>query len=389
MSSFADGFSSPRHNRLGAPGDLSRGNGQGQKANESDAGNGAGHTDAGGMADTAAGGETEAEADQSDRHAVGDDPFEIAFAPSRAERSVGPAAAAPPVERAGSITQWSLRGTDLAEDVLAAEAAGLRGIGLNLLKVDDFGREKAIELMRSSDLEVTSLDWLSNFTGYNQYSWQEACDDAIRTIRLAERLRCPVVTVLTGPRGGQLHKRAETLVVEAMQYLADVAADSGVTLALMPMQAGCGEEWTYLHTIPHAVRLLERIGSPHVGLSFHAFHLFNQPGLPTEIQRAAKWIRHVRLSDWDRSCRHENDQRFPGRGQLPLAAMMQWLQQAGYTGRYEVDVWSPRVWRQDLDRTLADTKEFCQSSCPSPLEPVAAPAVAASTFEAVLSSVRS
>ena len=291
--------------------------------------------------------------------------------------------------RIGSVTQWTLRGTELDEDISAAEAAGLAGIGLNLLKVDEYGRERTIERLAASPLSVTSLDWISNFTGFNRYSWDDEIKSATRTIRLAQRLGCRTVTVLTGPRGTQLHKRAEQLVVEALLELAPVAEDAGVHLALMPMQKCCREEWTYLHTLPHAVRLLERVGSPNVGLLFHAFHLFNQPGLPIEIQRAADWIKLVRLSDWDRGSSHENDQRFPGQGQLPLAAMIDWLTAAGYAGELEVDVWSPGVWRQDVALTLAQTRGFCQSACPSPLgEQAPAAPVPARTFEAVLSSVR-
>ena len=268
--------------------------------------------------------------------------------------------------RLGAITQWMLRGTDLGEDVADVEAAGLQGLGLRIDQVEQYGPAKAIERLASSRLEVTSLDWITNFTGFNKYGRDLAHEEGRRAIRLAERLGAKVITVITGPQHNHTRRQVDRCVVDSLQTLGAIAADYGVSLAVMPMRRCCREEWTYLHTIPATIDLLERVGLPSVGMAFHSFHLGTASGLPSHLARAAEWIRLVRLADWSRDCRHENDQRFPGEGLLPLGGMISLLDRCGYRGDYEVDAWSGEVWRQDRSVTLAETKQFCQSYLPTP-----------------------
>lgn len=261
----------------------------------------------------------------------------------------------------GGLTQWTLRGTDLGEDVALCEQAGLASIGLSLTKVDEFGRARAIERMRDSSLVVSSLDWVCNFNGYAGYSWDEQFDEALRTIRLAGRLGARTVTVVTGPSGSHTPTHRLRNVAEALAQLAPVAADCDVDLAVMPMTPACRDDWTFLHTIPETVALLERVDHPNVGLLFHAWHLLQQPGSPSYIEQAASWVKLVRLSDWDPSCRDENDQRFPGEGCLPLRGLVNTLHRHGFAGYYEVDVWSPQTWGRERPGMVADARRFLGS----------------------------
>ena len=292
-----------------------------------------------------------------------------------------------------AATQWMMRGSTLEEDLVACEQAGLHGIGLNSLKVDEAGRSKAVELLAASPLEVTSFDWIANFTGYNQYSRDETCHEAMRMIRLADRMGARSVTVLTGPRHNHGQRHCESLVVDSLRWLADVAVDVGVDLALLPMNDDCTDEWTFLNSIPYTLELIERIECPRVGMLLHTFHMAKQPGLPTLLADPAVTdaIKLVRLSDWDRGCSHENDQRFPGKGQLPLPALLGSLQRAGYRGYYEVDVWSARTWDRQTPDMLGDVVQFARSHVPAPNFSAATSASvrseAESTFEAVLRPV--
>lgn len=291
---------------------------------------------------------------------------------------------------AGSATQWMFRGTTLEEDLQAFADAGLDGISLNHLKIEECGRKRTVDLVRRSGLRVTSLDWITNFTGYNGCPLDESKAEAVRMIRLAERLGAANVTVLTGPKHSHTRRHSETLVVESLRWLADVAEASGVDLALMPMKSCCAADWTFLHTIPHTMELLERIDSPRVGMLFHTVHLYDQQGLPAQLNDPAVTdrIKLVRISDWERDCRHENDQRFPGEGAVPLAGLLGSLQRAGFDGYHEVDVWSARAWQTDSESLLQDCRAFCESHIPAPNPPSASDVSPSSgvgaTFEAVL-----
>ena len=92
--------------------------------------------------------------------------------------------------------RWSLD-----EDLQHYQAAGWEAIGLWRRKLADFGDEKAIELVRESELAVSSLSWAGGFTGSEGHSSAESIAERAprhRTGRRVER-RVP----------GDLFRRAE------------------------------------------------------------------------------------------------------------------------------------------------------------------------------------
>ena len=68
-------------------------------------------------------------------------------------------------------------------------------------------------------------------------------------------------------------------------------------------------------------------------------------------------IASVQVSDWKPNPRCDNDRALPGDGIIPLAGILQTLEDAGYRGSYEMEIWSQRHWKSDTESLVTTCRD--------------------------------
>jgi len=144
-------------------------------------------------------------------------------------------------------------------------------------------------------------------------------------IDLARRLGCGKLNALAGnatsdaDRPGQLD-----LLAESVAFAADAAAAAGMRVmleALNPLET----PRYLLHGTDAVLDMIGRVGRPNVAFQLDVYHVAMAGEDPVEsIRRAGSRIGHVQLADMPG--RHE-----PGTGDLPWAAILDALDDVGYT----------------------------------------------------------
>ncbi len=246
-----------------------------------------------------------------------------------------------------SMSQMTTCRWSFLEDVQRYRQAGFSALAAWRPKLVDFGEERSAELLQDSGLRVSSLNWAGGFTGANGYSFNEAVHDVRETIRTASRLGAPVVTIVSGAKLGHIQPHATRLLVEGLTATVDIAAEWGVTLALQPMHSLFRDEWTFLNSLDLTEEILAQIDHPHLGIAFGTYHLWQEPDLLARLPALVPRIAVVQISDWRDNPRCDNDRLPPGSGSIPLAPIVGTLEEHGYAGDYEVDVWSTDLWKTD------------------------------------------
>lgn len=132
-----------------------------------------------------------------------------------------------------------------------------------------------------------------------------------------------------------------------MRDVGNVALDNGVTLSLLPMHPVYRAKWSFLGGLDETLDLIDEINHPAMRLALSPFHLSGERDLLGRISEIRPRIGHVLLTDGPAAPQHENDQRFPGQGTIPLQDMVGELEKCGYDGWYEVEVWSRDLWNSD------------------------------------------
>ena len=151
-------------------------------------------------------------------------------------------------------------------------------------------------------------------------------------IRQAAALRSPIVCGPLAVPVGELRGRGRLpgewdQCVQSLRQAGEIAAQHQVVLALEPLNRF---ETFFLNTTEDAVRLMEEVNHPAVGLLLDTFHMhIEEKSTPAAIRHASRHIRHFHAS--------ENDRGIVGSGQVPWKEVFQALRAIGYAGTITVE----------------------------------------------------
>jgi sugar phosphate isomerase/epimerase len=258
-----------------------------------------------------------------------------------------------------AISQITTYRQSFVEDVVGCRIAGCDRIGIWRRKLEDFGMERSLEVLRDHSLTVSSLSWGGGFTGANHFSFDEALDDTRTAIYQAASLRAHALTIVSGGRAGHIDSHARRLLMDGLAATVEIAAEHGITLALQPMAREYAREWTFLESLEEALGIVRSFDHPFLGLAVGTCHVWQQPGAEELLESAAPWVATVQLSDWTHE-RGDDRRRLPGEGQIPLSLYVTALQRGGYEGDFEIDVWSAELWKDSADTWLNGCCEACR-----------------------------
>lgn len=268
-----------------------------------------------------------------------------------------------------SIHDSTLLKCRFGDTINLLKQAGISGIGLSRDKLSDDSRDHLVRNLMESPVQVSSLGVVGGFTNYNGFRYQDAIEDGLDAIELAEQIHAPVLRVISGPIAGHLRKHARRLVIDGLRELLPMARACGVRLALQPMSA-IHREWSFLRSLEVATGILHEVNSPWVGLALGTAHLGTEKRLLDRLSCIAPMIATVQISDWVPTTQ-DADGRLPGRGRLPLSEIISVIESQGYRGWYELEVWSRDLWKLDAETLM---RECLQSlSCLSPVAPALVP----------------
>jgi sugar phosphate isomerase/epimerase len=94
-----------------------------------------------------------------------------------------------------------------------------------------------------------------------------------------------------------------------------------------------------------------------MGVCLDIFHVWTEGDLRKDIENHAGLISHVQLSDQQRGARQLPCRALPGDGDVPIAAIVGWLLEAGYEGAFDLELSGPAIdatgHRQAAERSAA------------------------------------
>lgn len=251
------------------------------------------------------------------------------------------------------------------QDIFSSQELGVQALGLWRNKLENFGIEKGIDLVKEEGLEISSLSWAGGFTGSHGLSFYDAIEDGFEAIDIAHALGTKTLIVMSGAKGNHIESHVFKTVTRGLHCLSDYAGEKGVTLALLPMHQAFEKKWTFLNTIDQTLDVLASCNHPNVKMVFNTYHLGSEPDVLDRIPALVELIDLVQIADCETVPERENDRCLPGEGILPVAEIVSELLENGYQNYFEVDVWSKELWRSDYMELVSG----CQTSFENLLTP--------------------
>lgn len=205
-------------------------------------------------------------------------------------------------------------------------------------------------LARDSGLEIVSLCRGGFFPSTDAAKRKAAIDDNRRAIEEAHQLGAPLIVLVCGADAGQPLEDSRRQIHDGIASVLPEAAAAGVKLAIEPLHPMYADTRSAINTIRQANEMAEELNSPLVGVAVDVYHLWWDPDLEAGIKRCGK-EQHLfafHICDWSVPTKDLlNDRGLMGDGCIPVNKIRGWVEEAGFAGFNEVEIFSNHWWSQD------------------------------------------
>jgi sugar phosphate isomerase/epimerase len=257
-----------------------------------------------------------------------------------------------------SLNQITTDRLNMKEAVECCVRAEVPWIALWRHKVAEAGLAESKRLVRDAGLRVSSLCRGGYFPAATAAERKARLDDNRRAVEEAAELGTDVLVLVCGPAPDRDIEYARKTVEEAIAELAPFAKSHGVKLGIEPLHPMYAAERSVVNTLAQANTLAEAYEPDNVGVVVDAFHVWWDPDLYPQIERAKGRILGFHVSDWIVPVPDLLMGRgMMGDGVIDLRKMRYAVEAAGYTGPIEVEIFNQKVWDMPGDEALALIKE--------------------------------
>jgi sugar phosphate isomerase/epimerase len=240
----------------------------------------------------------------------------------------------PALERL-SFNQMTADQLSLGEAVEGCVEAGIGWIGPWRHKLEPGSADR----IRAAGLRVSSLCRGGFFPAASAAERRERDADNRRAVDEAAELGTDVLVLVCGGAPGAELEAARTAVLEGIERLVPYARDHGVALAIEPLHPMMVVERSVIVTLDQANALAERFGPAEVGVVIDAYHVWWDPDLERQVERAGERILGYHVSDWLVPTTDLLAGRgMMGEGAIDLPRLRRLVDAAGYQGPIEVEV---------------------------------------------------
>ena len=262
-----------------------------------------------------------------------------------------------------SINSATTKKWTLAQVVDGCVNAGIPAIGPWRDRVEEAGLDKAARLIKDAGLRVSSLCRGGFLTAPDAEGQAAALADNRAAILEAVALDTRELFLVVGglAPGEKDVVAARRRVADRLADLVPFAEENGVRLVLEPLHPMYAADRALISTLGQALDLAAPFEASAVGVAVDTFHVWWDPELKAQIERAGRENRIASYQVCDFNMPIAADpllsRGYMGDGVLDFATIGTWVRDAGYTGDIEVEIFNQDIWDTDGNTVLATVKE--------------------------------
>lgn len=239
--------------------------------------------------------------------------------------------------------RWSL-----AEAISGLARHDVHGIAVWRDKLAELGVDEAASRLRGEGMTVTAYCVGGLLGMLDDACFQRRLDDNRRIIDEAAMIDAQCVMMVAGglPEGCRDLVGVRARCLEGLSALMPHAKQAGVTLALEPLHPMTAASRSCLTTMAQANDWYEQLGGgAELGIAVDVYHVWWDPELERQIQRAKDRIIAFHVSDWlMKTVDLRLDRGMMGDGVIDIPPIREMVERSGYNGLIEVEIFSDRNW---------------------------------------------
>jgi sugar phosphate isomerase/epimerase len=243
--------------------------------------------------------------------------------------------------------------------------AGVKGITVwrDALEYKDINNTKRI--IQDAGLSVVSLCRGGFFPSIGINKRKASIDDNLKAIEQAAELGAPMIVLVCGADPNQSLEDSRKQIQEGIETVLPAAKSVGIKLAIEPLHPMYADTRSAVNTMEQANDMAEAINSPLVGVAVDVYHLWWDPHLEKEIKRCGKnnQLFAFHICDWNVPTNDFLwDRGLMGEGCIPIKKIRGWVEETGFNGFNEVEIFSNKFWSEDqsefLEKIITAYKEM-------------------------------
>lgn len=253
----------------------------------------------------------------------------------------------------------------IEEAAVNYSASGVRGITVWRDTLTGRNIKQTGEMLRQNGLQIVSLCRGGFFPSPDASKRQAAIDDNRKAIDEAYQLGTDLIVMVCGADPSQSLEDSRKQIHDGILTILPDAESAGIRLAIEPLHPMYADTRSAINTISQANDMVETINSPNIGIAVDVYHLWWDPALENEIKRTGKngalFAFHV--CDWKSPTTDMlNDRGLMGEGCIPLRKIRSWVEETGFKGFIEVEIFSSNYWKLDqklfLNNVISAYKKY-------------------------------
>lgn len=235
-------------------------------------------------------------------------------------------------------------------------------------QVADAGLDAVARLLRETGIALSGYCRGGMFPAATREGRQAALDDNRRAVDEARALGAACLVLVVGGLPGGLQGRPEHKDIAAARNdvrdgiaaTLEYARSVGMPLAIEPLHPMYAGDRACVNTMAQALDLCDLLDpgrSGALGVALDVYHVWWDPELQAQIQRAGRErLLAFHVCDWLLPTRDLlNDRGMMGDGVIDIPRIRGWVEEAGFAGYSEVEIFSADNWWKRDGGDVLDT----------------------------------
>jgi len=220
-------------------------------------------------------------------------------------------------------------------------------------KIAESGLSACVRAVRDAGLRVSSVCRGGMFPAATAAERKKNIEDNFRAVDEATELNADALVMVVGGCAGIGIEAARQMVAEGVAALVPYARERGVRIGLEPLHPMFAGDRSVLCTIDHALSIASGYNAREVGVILDTFHIWWDPRVVELIAQSAGRIYGFHVSDWLVPLPDVLLGRgLMGDGVIDNCRLRTHVDEAGYTGPIEVEIFNRALWDSDPEEVL-------------------------------------
>ena len=249
---------------------------------------------------------------------------------------------------------------DLRECVENYSAAGIHGITIWRNVLENQNLNEAKKILDDHNMNVVSIARGGFFPSTKKKKRDKSIDDNLLAIEQAATVGAPVIVLVCGADGKHSLEKSRDQIKEGILKILPKAKTAGMKLAIEPLHPMYAGDRSAINTLAQANQMVEEINSDIVGVAVDVYHLWWDNNLQQEIKRcgANNSLFAFHVCDWNVPTNDFlNDRGLMGDGCINVPQIRSWVEEAGFNGYNEVEIFSDKYWAINQNEYLEKIKK--------------------------------